>query len=308
MATATAKHFDISQLPSLKDGMTVEEESIRRRKTCRFIEEAGRILKLPRVAVSTAEVFFHRFYAKHSFNDHDRFEVAVAAIVLAAKTEESPRKLNSVIDECYKLKSRGIQAGKISGAGASTSSAALDPKSDEFMKLKERILLLERIILHTIGFELSIDHPYKFLVDLIKRLVHTRKIEYMDSSQPSSKLMNEMVQFAMNFANDSMQTSLCLQFPPRDIAVATVFLAGNFAKVVPTGKKEWVEVLGSPDVESLSSICLQIVELIVDRKGVDQEVFQRVKDEIGRLKEHSTEEAPAESSPDDRETKRHRTE
>ena len=189
---ATAKHFDISQLPSLKDGMTVEEESMKRRKTCRFIEEAGRILKLPRVAVSTAEVFFHRFYAKHSFNDHDRFEVAVAAIVLAAKTEESPRKLNSVIDECHKLKMRGIQAGRIStgpgGAAASASSSSsnsLDPKSEEFLKLKERILLLERVILHSIGFELSIDHPYKFLVDLIKKLVQTRKIEY-DKSDPTN--------------------------------------------------------------------------------------------------------------------------
>jgi cyclin T len=161
-----------------------EEDEIKRRKTCRFIEEAGRVLKLPRVAISTAEVFFHRFYAKHSFQDHDRFEVAVAAIVLAAKTEEAPKKLNVVIQECYKLKARGMQAGRISsqqqpqqqqldgGSNSSggsppplssmqTISASLDPKGDDFLKLKDRILLLERIILHTIGFELSIDHPYK---------------------------------------------------------------------------------------------------------------------------------------------------
>jgi cyclin T len=162
-------HFDISQLPSLKKGMSAEEESMKRRKTCRFIEEAGRVLKLPRVAISTAEVFFHRFYAKHSFQEHDRFEVAVAAIVLAAKTEEAPKKLNTVIQECFKLKARGMQAGRISqqmNPDGSTSpppptSAFLDPKGEEFLKLKERILLLERVILHTIGFELSIDHPYK---------------------------------------------------------------------------------------------------------------------------------------------------
>lgn len=156
-----------------------KEDEIKRRKTCRFIEEAGRVLKLPRVAISTAEVFFHRFYAKHSFADHDRFEVAVAAIVLAAKTEESPKKLNTVIIECYKLKARGQQQGRISQQKLPDGSsppppkspqhfANLDPKGDEFLKLKERILLLERIILHTIGFELSIDHPYK----VRKRLKH----------------------------------------------------------------------------------------------------------------------------------------
>jgi len=111
MSTAAPKHFDISQLPSLKAGMSAEEEATKRRKTCRFIEESGRLLKLPRVAVATAMVFFHRFYAKHSFLEHDRFEVAVASIVLAAKTEESPKKLNTVIDECYKLKQRGMNGG-----------------------------------------------------------------------------------------------------------------------------------------------------------------------------------------------------
>jgi cyclin T len=201
--------------------MSVEEESDRRRKTCRFIEEAGRILKLPRVAVSTAMVFFHRFYAKHAFSTHDRFEVAVASLLLAAKTEESPKKLNVIIDECYKLKVRGMQAGRMSAASTPTplsaaaaasnstgvSSSSLDPKSEEFLKLKERILLLERVLLHTIGFELSIDHPYKFLVEQIRRLVHGRKIEYipgspgaketekLPTSQAMSKMMNQMVQW-----------------------------------------------------------------------------------------------------------------
>jgi hypothetical protein len=53
-------------------------------------------LKLPHIAISTAMVFFHCLYAKHSFMVHNRFEVTVAAIVLAAKMEESPKKLNAV--------------------------------------------------------------------------------------------------------------------------------------------------------------------------------------------------------------------
>ena len=190
--------------------MSVSEEAIKRRKTCRFIEESGRILKLPRVAIATAMVFFHRFYAKHAFSEHDRFEVAVAALVLAAKTEESPKKLNNVIDECYKLKMRGMQAGRISVGSAvsvGNGSGSLDPLGEEFAKLKERILLLERVLLHTIGFELSIDHPYKFLVEHIKKWVHGRKLEYipgstgakeaekLSSSQIRDKLMNQMVQW-----------------------------------------------------------------------------------------------------------------
>jgi cyclin T len=172
---STTQSLDVSQLPSVKDGISPQEEADKRRKTCRFIEEAGRILKLPRVAVATAMVFFHRFYAKHSFAEHDRFEVAVACLLLAAKTEEAPKKLNTVIDECHKLKHRGMAAGRISQnspahPSSSSLSGSLDPTGEEFLKLKERILLLERVILHTIGFELSIDHPYKFLVDQVQQL------------------------------------------------------------------------------------------------------------------------------------------
>jgi hypothetical protein len=263
----TTLAVEISQLPSIKDGLTPQEEADKRRKTCRFIEEAGRLLKLPRVAVATAMVFFHRFYAKHSFAEHDRFEVAVACLLLAAKTEESPKKLNEVIKECWQLKHRGIQAGRISqnspahpnSAIVSSSGSPLDPKGEEFLKLKERILLLERVILHTIGFELSIDHPYKFLVDQIKKLIQTRQVEYIvapstagTSSQVYNKMMNELVQYSMNFANDSMHTSLCLQFSASTIATACVYLGAQFAKVRPSGGKSWVEVLGHPDVESLA--------------------------------------------------------
>lgn len=165
--------FDVSQLPSVKeDGMSVEEEATKRKKTCRFIEEACRILKLPRVATATALVFFHRFYAKHSFAKHDRFEVAVACILLAAKTEESPRKVVNVLEECHKLRSRAMAAGRMSSQGNSPTTPnpaePLDPKGEEFTKIKERILLLERVVLHTIGFELSVDHPYKFIVDQVR--------------------------------------------------------------------------------------------------------------------------------------------
>lgn len=276
---------------------------MKRRKTCRFIEETGRVLKLPRVAVATAMVFFHRFYAKHSFQQHDRFEVAVASMVLAAKTEESPKKVNVVIDEAYKLKLRGMQAGRLSQGSSSQSAAAaaLDPKGEEFAKLKERILLLERVILHTIGFELSIDHPYKFLVEQIKLLVNKRQIEFiqppessanLSTSQLMSQMMNKMVQAAMNFANDSMQTSLCLQFGPQKIATACVYLAGNVSSIQPTNQKSWLEVLGYPNVEALASISLQIMELMQDRTkgggGPEQDIMDKLRQDIDNLRDSSS--------------------
>jgi len=313
----SSSHFDISQLPSLKKGMSAEEESMKRRKTCRFIEEAGRVLKLPRVAISTAMVFFHRFYAKHAFQEHDRFEVAVAALVLAAKTEEAPKKLNTVIQECYKLKTRAMQAGRLSSRpGASPSSSGgkdespyLDTKGEEFLKLKERILLLERIILHTIGFELSIDHPYKFFVEQIKRLISTRQLRYTSAKASSeankhksnkemmAKMMNELVQYSMSTANDSYQTSLCLQFGPKQIATSCVYLACMFSGVEPQNG-DWKSTLLSPssssssededyDVEALVSVCVQVIDLIADKKASDSDTLRKIRVALGMLKTNS---------------------
>lgn len=179
-----------------------------------------------------------------------------------------------------------LPAGK--GAGA----PSLDPKGEEFTKLKERILLLERVILHTIGFELSVDHPYKFLVEQIKKLIHTRQLEYrtpprnLAPPQIMSKMLNELVQYSMNFANDSVHTSLCLQFSPPLIATSCVYLAGHFAKVQPTNKKTWLEILACPEgeAEALSSICGQIIELIVDRRGTtDVKAFESIRADLDRL-------------------------
>ena len=155
-------------------------------------------------------------------------------------------------------------------------------------------MLLERVILHTIGFELSIVHPYIILVEQIKKLIHNRQLEYItpptsssSTSQTMSKMLNELVQYSMNFANDSFHTSLCLQFSPQLIAQACVYLAGHFTKVKPANNKSWLETLGcaETDAEALSSTCAQIIELIVDRRGSEVKAFVAIRADLEKLKD-----------------------
>jgi cyclin T len=87
-------------------------------------------------------------------------------------------------------------------------------------QLKDRILLLERVMLHTIAFELSIDHLYKFIVDHVWKWCNLCKVEYEPNSEGvaatagasgvaiANKMTNELVQYAMNYANDSLHTCL----------------------------------------------------------------------------------------------------
>ena len=249
LQTDPSLYFDESKLPSRKDKISASEERAKRRRTCRFIEEAGRSLQLPRVPIATAMVFFHRFFAKHSFAEHDRFEVAVACVLLAAKTEEAPKKLTHVIQKCHQLKNGGPSSSSSTGK---KKVELLDTKGEEFMKMKERTLLLERIILHTIAFELSIDHPYKPLIEQIKKMnqPQSQKLEFIDKAK-SSRGMNELVQKAMSIANDSLYTSLCLQHHAKLIAMACIYISAKMCKIRPVDGMKWTELL-SIDVEVLT--------------------------------------------------------
>jgi hypothetical protein len=308
--------------------MTPEAERQARRRTCRFIEEAGqRSLRLPRVAVATATVFFHRFYAKHAFQEHDRFEVAMACLLLAGKTEESPKKLDFVIRECWTLRRKAQlqqqqQQNKLASGGDSPNVGGMSPnntamgmtspssssggdfqmKTDEFVRLKERVLLLERVILHTIGFELSIDHPFKFLIDCAQGLTKKRLLEYTNPTkkeklvgkdgqplgkpQQNAQLVQELAQNAMNFANDSLHTSLCLQFSAQQIAMACVYLSGKYSGIGPIGGKTWLDLLDGISVEELTSISLQILELVQpNRRGVvdSEQAFKSIRKDLDEM-------------------------
>lgn len=267
------RSYNKANLPSYKDGISPEEENMLRSRTCRFIEEAGKILKLPRLAQATAMVLFHRFFAKHSFAQHDRFEVAISCILLAAKVEEAPKKLSTIILECHALKS--------GAATASRPTPRLDTNSEDYVQLKERILLLERVVLHTIAFELSIDHPFPMVLDKVRKLCNLpRKVEYEKHSEGAlalagaastavtNKMTNDLVQYAMAYANDSMYTCLCLQYTAKQIALGCVFMAAKYCSIQPTNQdKGWIDLLDGMPVEILVSICEQIMDVISKRQG-----------------------------------------
>lgn len=243
----------------------------------------------------------------------------MACLLLAGKTEESPKKLDFVIRECWKLRRKAQQQqqqNKLVSGGDSPNVGGMSPtnfsspsssggdlsiKSDEYVRLKERVLLLERVILHTIGFELSIDHPFKFLIDCAQGLSKKRLLEYnptkkeklvgkdgqpLGKPQQNAQLVQELAQNAMNFANDSLHTSLCLQFSAQQIAMACVYLSGKYSGVGPIGGKTWLELLDGISVEELTSISVQILELVQPnrRGGVDSEqAFKAIRKDLDEM-------------------------
>ncbi|XP_059624980.1 cyclin-T1-5-like isoform X2 [Cornus florida] len=141
--------------------------------------------------------------------------IATVCMFLAGKVEETPRPLKDVIVVSYEIIHKKDPA-----------AAQRIKQKDVYEQQKELILLGERLVLATLGFDLNVHHPYKPLVEAIKKF---------------KVAQNALAQVAWNFVNDGLRTSLCLQFKSHHIAAGAIFLAAKFLKVkLPSdGEKVW---------------------------------------------------------------------
>lgn len=72
----------------------------------KVITKLGKKLQLRQKVIATATVFFRRFYLKNSYCETDPFIVIAACCYVAAKAEESPIHIKTVMTESRTLFSR----------------------------------------------------------------------------------------------------------------------------------------------------------------------------------------------------------
>jgi hypothetical protein len=91
-----------------------EKQMEMRYKTTWFLEDLGKYLQCNRRIVSSASVYFHRFFVFHSFQTNDRFDVALACLFLASKVEEWPIKLDVLVSAKFCLQSPNAPSETVS--------------------------------------------------------------------------------------------------------------------------------------------------------------------------------------------------
>ncbi|KAL3654064.1 hypothetical protein CASFOL_003745 [Castilleja foliolosa] len=201
--------------PSRRDGIDLKKETYFRKSYCTFLQDLGMRLKVPQVTIATAIIFCHRFFLRQSHAKNDRRTIATVCMFLAGKVEETPRPLKDVILVSYEIINK-------------KDAAAVQriKQKEVYEQQKELILLGERVVLGTLGYDLNLQHAYKPLVEAIKKFMVAQ---------------NALAQVAWNFVNDGLRTSLCLQFKPHHIAAGAIFLAAKFLRVkLPSdGEKVW---------------------------------------------------------------------
>uniref|UniRef100_A0A1D1YRN8 Cyclin-T1-3 n=1 Tax=Anthurium amnicola TaxID=1678845 RepID=A0A1D1YRN8_9ARAE len=191
--------------PSRKDGIDLMKENQLRMQYCSFLQNLGIKLVMPQVTIATAMMFCHRFYLYHSHAKNDWQSIATVCLFLASKVEETPCSLSKVIPAAYEMIYRNDPA-----------AVKRIQLKDVYEKQKGLIVLGERLVLSTLGFDLDIQHPYKPLVAAVKKL---------------GFFQNDVVKVAWNFVNDWLRTTLCMQYKPHYIAAGSIYLAAKLNKV-----------------------------------------------------------------------------
>ncbi|XP_063295818.1 cyclin-K isoform X2 [Pelobates fuscus] len=228
---------DLAHTPSQVEGLDPATEARYRREGARFIFDVGTRLGLHYDTLATGIIYFHRFYMFHSFKQFARYVTGACCLFLAGKVEETPKKCKDIIKTARSLLN-DVQFGQFGD----------DPK--------EEVMVLERILLQTIKFDLQVEHPYQFLLRYAKQL------------KGDKNKIQKLVQMAWTFVNDSLCTTLSLQWEPEIIAVAVMYLAGRLCKFEiqewtskPMYRRWWEQFVQDVPVDVLEDICHQILDL-----------------------------------------------
>lgn len=189
---------------------------------CDLIEEASIHLELPQVCAATAQTLFHRFYARRSFARHDVRHVAMGVLFLAAKVEESPRRVRDVLNVFNALFQHRDDG--------SHALEPLDLNSERYLRMKQLVVGVEAEVLTELGFLLYTEHPHKFILNYVRLIC------------PDPSLEQQLAQRAWNVINDSARTDLCLRFAPEAICCAAISMAARALRLPLPTQPPWWEV------------------------------------------------------------------
>ena len=243
----------LAPTPSSLDGMTQAVEDDLRNLGCDLIQTAGKLLRLPQVAMATACVLFHRFFYSKSFVKHRMEQVAMGCVCLACKIEEDPRRPRDVINVFSHIKQ--VRNGK------PIKPVVLDA---EYVSLKRNVINAERRVLKDLGFCVHIKHPHKLIVMYLQLLRADQNTKF--------------VQMSWNFMNDSLRTDIFVRYQPETIACACIYLSARKLGVPLPRKPAWYEVLNVEE-DDIRDCCYRIICLYQRTRPV-QEDLEKIVDSL----------------------------
>ncbi|CAG8436186.1 13046_t:CDS:2 [Funneliformis mosseae] len=210
LQNAILTYEQLETTPSKKDNIPEELEDELRRLGCDFIQSAGILLRLPQVAMATAQVLFQRFFYVASLKKFSVRDIGMGALFLASKVSEAPCKIRDLINVYHYL----IR---------SYCGKPMEPL--EYLG-QDALVIAEMQILKKLGFNVHVQLPYGLMVNYLKVL------ELTDHETIPQK--------AWGYLNDSLRTNVYVCYQPATVACAVIWLAARISQVkLPTSPPWW---------------------------------------------------------------------
>ncbi|CEI97071.1 hypothetical protein RMCBS344292_11212 [Rhizopus microsporus] len=187
---------------SRKDGIPEDLEEDLRNYGAELIQSAGILLKLPQVAMATAQVLFQRFFYMASLKDFGIVEIGMGALFLSSKLEECVVRMTYLITVYDML---------IRRARNESTEIPLDAFSQRGYELKNMVIAAEMQILRRLGFNVHVQLPYNLMVNYL------RILGLEDDERVAKR--------AWNYLNDGLRTNIYATHEPPTIACACIWLA-----------------------------------------------------------------------------------
>ncbi|KAM2624346.1 hypothetical protein TB1_031330 [Malus domestica] len=147
---------------------------------------------------------------RQSHGNNDWKIVATSSMLLACKLVDEVRFFNDIVFVGYEIGEK-FESGQKSSNGGSIRLRNF------FRKQKDLILLRERLVMQTIGFEFDrIKLPFDPLASALKRL--------------NCSSFGDLGMLAKSLIEECIQTTLCLEFKSHCIATGSIAVAAEILK------------------------------------------------------------------------------
>lgn len=295
-----ASKEQVERTPSRQDGLPAAFEEELRAWGCQLIQMAGVLLRLPQVTMATAQVLFQRFWFVSSFAQFDVLDVAMGALFLASKLEETPKRIRDVInvfdyliqrarhqgrqctqsEECVNVRRKQLHEARQDQRIEKAISQkvfqyrAMSYLSDEYYDTKDALIVAEMQILKRLGFNVQVNLPYATMVNYLQLLGLAASRGDQDVNSGSITV----AQHAWSILNDALQTPVYVLFPPHVLAAAAIYLTSltlSTCPALPLKPRPWWELL---DVsrEELRTVSAHVLRLYGqdDQEGIASRIRQ----------------------------------
>lgn len=224
---------ELSQNPSVKDGISIEEQKTLRRQYSQYMMHVGALLELRASTIAIAVYYWLRCYATVSLKAYDPDITARAAILLALKVEEDNKpRIRDIMNTAHRARNPSqppLTLGK------------------EYSAAKDLVVEREQLLMRIVGYNLEYRSPLHYVLHICRHLEGS----------------DELANLAFYILNDSMCTTLWLQYRPEAVACSALYLAGEMIREQLSRENgaEWWSRFNVARLE-LEDICNQLLDVL----------------------------------------------